>query len=38
MQTPIPQAMASSTATWAGTPRSDASSLTARSIPIGPQA
>ncbi len=38
MQTPIPQAIDSSTATYAGTPAAVASSLTARSIPIGPQA
>ena len=38
MQTPIPQAMASSTATYAGVPRAEAASATARSIGIGPQA
>ena len=38
MHTPMPQAIASSTATWHGMPRAAQSSETARSIAIGPQA
>ena len=38
MQTPMPQAIDSSTATCAGMPRAAARSLTARSMPMGPQA
>ena len=38
MQTPMPQAIDSSTATWLGMPCAVAMSATARSIGIGPQA
>ena len=38
MQTPTPQAIASSTATWAAAPAALAASVTARNIAIGPQA
>ncbi len=38
MQTPIPQAIDSSTATWQGSPYEAATAPTARSIGIGPQA
>ena len=38
MQTPMPQAIDSSTAHWEATPCFSATSLTARSIGIGPQA
>ena len=38
MHTPMPQAIDSSTATWAGCAARGRSSATARSIGIGPQA
>ena len=38
MQTPMPQAIDSSTATWTGMSNSTATAVTPRSIAIGPQA